>query len=155
MIYGNERDANMHKLIRVLRHAPAFPVFGPGTALMQPVFVDDLAEGIVEAVIRGVYGEYNLAGPVPLSYRTLLQTTMEAIGRRIPLINLEHRLAATIARGLQRLPGFPVKHEQVMRLMEDKAFDISAAQRDIAYQPRPFADGIAEEALRLREIGWI
>jgi nucleoside-diphosphate-sugar epimerase len=32
MIYGNERDHNMHKLLRVLHRTPIFPVFGDGKA---------------------------------------------------------------------------------------------------------------------------
>ena len=39
MIYGNKRDHNMHKLLRLLNKTPLFPIFGKGCALMQPVHV--------------------------------------------------------------------------------------------------------------------
>jgi uncharacterized protein YbjT (DUF2867 family) len=37
MIYGSERDRNVHRLLRFLDRSPVFPVFGPGTNLWQPV----------------------------------------------------------------------------------------------------------------------
>jgi hypothetical protein len=61
-------------------------------------------------------------------------------------------LAPTVAvlRGHERLSRTPkIKAEQLERLAEDKAFDISAAAHDLGYAPRPFADGIRAEAAAL------
>lgn len=49
-----------------------------------------------------------------------------------------------IERTARRLP---ITAEQVARLAEDKAFDINAARRDLDFDPRSFADGIAQEAV--------
>src|SRR5918997_3472776 len=38
MIYGTERDKNVHRLLRFLDRSPVFPIFGPGTNLWQPVY---------------------------------------------------------------------------------------------------------------------
>ncbi|HEX2740213.1 MAG TPA: NAD(P)H-binding protein, partial [Rubrobacter sp.] len=43
MIYGSERDRNVHRLLRFLDRSPVFPIFGPGTNLWQPVFHEDCA----------------------------------------------------------------------------------------------------------------
>lgn len=145
MIYGNVQDHNMHKLIDVMRRSPLFPVFGPGVALMQPVFVDDLAAGIAGAVERGAVGTYDLAGPEPLSYNDVLMTVAEILGRKIRLIHINHNIAAAVVGMLQHVPGFPVTHEQVMRLLEDKAFDISASRTALGFAPRSFRDGITLE----------
>lgn len=152
MIYGNERDHNMHRLIAVMRRSPIYPVFGDGASLMQPVFVEDLAGGIAAAVERGVAGEYNLAGPTALSYEAILREINAALGRHVRLVHLSHGVAAGMVKILERVPGFPIRHEQVMRLAEDKAFDISAATRDLDYRPRSFADGIRQEIARLQAI---
>ena len=42
--------------------------------------------------------------------------------------------------------GRPLKAEQIERLLEDKAFDIGDACRELAFTPRPFYVGIAQEA---------
>ncbi len=150
MIYGNERDHNMHRLIAVLQRSPMYPVFGDGSSLMQPVHVEDLANGIAAAVERGVASEYNLAGPTALSYEEILREIIAALGRRVRLVHLSHGVAAGMVKILESIPGFPIRHEQVMRLAEDKAFDISAAARDLDYRPRSFATGIRQEIARLQ-----
>ena len=152
MIYGNARDHNMSKLVRTLDRLPVFPVFGSGTALMQPVYVDDLVDGIVAAVRRNAIGEFNLAGPTPLSYNDLLATVSSALGRKVPLIHVNHGLAARLVSALERVPGFPIKHEQVMRLLEDKAFDISSSVRQLGYTPRNFDVGIAQQVAEYRSL---
>ena len=42
-----------------------------------------------------------------------------------------------------------IRAEQWARLAEDKAFPIDAAARDLTYAPRPFTEGIREEAVVL------
>src|SRR5918997_4224970 len=51
MIYGSELDHNMHKLLRFLDRSPVFPMFGSG-ALWQPVYYEDLAQGLFAALNR-------------------------------------------------------------------------------------------------------
>lgn len=147
MIYGNNNDRNMSRLLKFLDKSPVFPVFGPGTALVQPVHVDDLADGIVAAIHGRVRGPFNLAGPEPMSYNDILKEASSALGRRVRLIHVDHRIAAALVNVFQRIPKFSVKHEQVMRLLEDEAFDIARSQAKLGFSLRPFRDGIrAEEA---------
>ncbi|GMA16002.1 NAD-dependent epimerase/dehydratase family protein [Deinococcus metallilatus] len=153
MIYGNERDHNMHKLLRFIAQVPLYPVFGTGRALMQPVHVEDLAEGVARAVTQDARGEFNLAGPVALPYRQIVDEAFRALGRRGVMLFVPVGPVAGLVSVLQRVPRFPVKHEQVIRLQEDKAFDIGAAREALGYAPRTFAEGIAQEAARLRQVG--
>jgi nucleoside-diphosphate-sugar epimerase len=155
MIYGNERDYNMHKLLRVLSKTPVFPVFGSGEALMQPVHVEDLAAGIVAALERDAGGAFNLAGPTGISYNRVLRDCVEALGRKVAFMRVPHGGVAALVKILQGIPGFPVQHEQVMRLLEDKAFDIEPARQQLAYSPRDFRVGIQDEVHRLRQVGVI
>lgn len=153
MIYGNERDHNMHRLLRLIARVPVYPVFGAGRALMQPVHVEDLAEGVAQAVVRDARGEFNLAGPEALPYRQIVDEAFRAVGRRGVMLFVPVRPVAAVVGVLGRVPRFPVKHEQVIRLQEDKAFEIGPAVRELGYAPRPFALGIAQEAARLRQVG--
>lgn len=152
MIYGNERDHNMHKLLLLMSLSPIFPVFGSGAALMQPVHVIDLAMGIVSAVEKDVCGEFNLAGPSPIPYNEILKNCADALERNILFFHVVHGGAAFFVRFLEKVPGFPLKYEQIMRLVEDKAFNIENSQRILDYQPRDFRAGVFSEVERLREI---
>ncbi len=157
MIYGSMRDKNMNRLIRTLNHFPVFPLFGAGRSLMQPVFVDDLADGIVAAIGNPISEnrEYNLAGPVGLSYRRIVDTILKALDRRVTLLNVGLPLASGVATLAQHVPGFPVTREQVLRLLEDKVFDVSLARADLGYNPRSFADGIRVEIDEMKKAGVI
>jgi len=156
MIYGSSRDKNMNRLIRTLQRFPAFPLFGAGRSLMQPVFVDDLASGIVTAIVnpRSVGREYNLAGPRAISYRAIVETILEKLERSVTLLNVGLPLASGLVGAAQYVPGFPLKREQVLRLLEDKVFDISSAQQELHFRPRSFAEGIEAEieAMRAEEM---
>ena len=158
MIYGSERDKNVHRLLRFLDRSPVFPIFGPGTNLWQPVYHEDCARGVYEVLIRpaAIGRAYDLPGASPLPYATLVETAARALGKeprlvRLPLepIRRTLHLAETL-----RLP-LPIKSEQVLRLREDKAYPYDDARRDLNYTPRPFEEGVALEVARLREIGLV
>lgn len=155
MIYGTRRDKNMHRLIHCLDRTPIFPLFNAGNSLMQPVFVEDLAAGIVTAMSTTDTEEqaYNLAGPTGISYREIIETILRLLGRRVLLLPVPTGLAYVAVRGLQWLPKFPINDEQVLRLQEDKIYDITKAVQELRYAPRTFATGIGQEIAELRTVG--
>ncbi len=158
MIYGSERDRNVHRLLRFLDRSPVFPVFGPGTNLWQPVYYEDCARGVFEALQRpaSVHRSYDLPGAEPLTYLDLVKIAAAALGRspsivRLPIEPIRWALAA--AERL-RLP-LPVDSGQVTRLREDKAYPYEQARHDLDYAPRPFREGIVLEVARLRKLGMV
>jgi uncharacterized protein YbjT (DUF2867 family) len=158
MIYGSELDKNVHRLLRFLDRSPVFPVFGSGENLWQPVYHEDCAVGVYEALVRPVaVGEsYDLPGAEPLTYLELVKTAAGALGRKPRIVRLPLepiRLSLTAAERL-RLP-LPIRSEQVLRLREDKAYPYDKAGRELGYAPRPFREGIALEVARLRELGMV
>jgi uncharacterized protein YbjT (DUF2867 family) len=158
MIYGSELDKNMHRLLRFLDRSPAFPMFGSGENLWQPVYHEDCARGVYEALVRSAaMGQsYDLPGAEPLTYLELVKSAAGALGRkpRIVRLPLEPVRRALVAAERLRLP-FPIGSEQVLRLGEDKAYPYDRAKRDLGYAPRPFREGIALEVARLRELGMV
>lgn len=158
MIYGSERDKNVHRLLRFLDRSPVFPIFGPGTNLWQPVYHEDCARGVYEALVRPAAAghAYDLPGALPLPYATLVETAARALGKKPRLVRLPLepiRRALLFAESL-RLP-LPIKSEQVLRLREDKAYPYDDARRDLDYVPRPFERGVALEVARLRKVGLV
>lgn len=153
MIYGTPGDRNLARLLQVLPRVPVLPVPGGGDRLQQPVHVDDLAEAIVNALERpaSIRQAYNCAGPEAITFRELLEQAGAAMGCHPRLVPVP--LGATIAAMslYERLSPRPrLKAEQLERLSEDKAFAIDDARRDLDFDPRPFAVGIAEEAALVR-----
>src|ERR671916_624452 len=158
MIYGSELDKNMHRLLRSLDRSPVFPVFGSGENLWQPVYHEDCARGVYEALARpvAVRQSYDLPGAEPLTYLELVRTAAYSLGRKPRIVRLPLepvRLALAVAERL-RLP-LPIRSEQVLRLREDKAYPYDKAVEDLGYAPRPFREGISLEVARLRELGMV
>ena len=158
MIYGSERDKNMHRLLRFLDRSPVFPMFGSGENLWQPVYHEDCASGIYETLVRpvAVGQSYDLPGAEPLTYLELVKTAAGALGRkpRIVRLPLEPVRRTLVAAEKLRLP-LPIRSEQVLRLGEDKAYPFERAKRELGYAPRTFREGIALEVARLRELGMV
>lgn len=158
MIYGSERDRNVHRLLRFLDRSPVFPIFGPGTNLWQPVYHEDCARGIFEALERpaSVRRSYDLPGADPLAYLDLVKTAAAALGRnpRIVRLPIEPVCLALAAAERLRLP-LPFDSGQVMRLREDKVYPYERARRDLDYTPRPFREGVGLEVARLRRLGMV
>lgn len=157
MIYGHLKDKNMNKLIKFLNQYPVFPLFGNGESLMQPVYVDDLAEGIVAAVVNknSEMQEYNLAGLSVISFRDLVDVILEELNRKVFKVNISIEVGIAMAKMANYLPRFPITKEQILRLQEDKIFDISKAVNDLGYSPRNFQKGIRQEIQEMRRAGVI
>ncbi len=152
MIYGAAGDRNLSRLLLRLSRAAVLPVPGTGTCLHQPVHVADVAAAVLAALERpaAIGSLYNVAGPEPLPFAELLRTCARAVGSRTRLVPVPLAPLVTLARGYERLSRHPrIRAEQLLRLAEDKAFPIDAAIRDLGYAPRPFADGIGDEARAL------
>jgi uncharacterized protein YbjT (DUF2867 family) len=152
MIYGDAGDRNLSRLLRLLKRAPVLPVPGTGGCLHQPVHVADAAAAVLAAAQRAaaVGSLYNVAGPEPFPFAELLRTCGRAVGSGTRLLPVPLAPLVTLARGYERLSRHPrLRAEQLLRLAEDKAFAIDDTVRDLGYAPRPFAEGIADEARML------
>ena len=162
MIYGAAGDRNLSRLLALLARARrrlspgglpfVLPVPGGGGQLQQPVHVADLAGAVLTAVDRPAAWTscYDVAGPEPLPFAELVRASGAAIGCRVRVVPVPLAPVIAFARCCElagRRPG--IRAEQWARLAEDKAFSVDAAARDLKYAPRPFAEGIREEAAAL------
>ena len=143
----------MARLLQLLSRSPVVPLPGGGRRLQQPVHVDDLAAGIVAALTTPAASKqaYDLAGPDAISLRQIVEEAAAAVGRRSLIVPVPLQPAILSAHVYERLSSRPrIKAEQLERLAEDKAFNISQARADLDYDPRPFSAGIAQEWEQLR-----
>jgi NADH dehydrogenase len=73
----------LHRLSRL----PAMPVSGSGKALYQPVWAEDVAEAVVNALASSD-SAYELAGPEVLSYNDIVRAVLRAEKRRRRLVHV-------------------------------------------------------------------
>jgi len=148
MIYGSRRDRNMWRLIQFVRYSPIVPVFGKGNYLQQPIYVDDVAQAVVNCLTsdQTIYKTYNIAGKFPLTYNEVIDTIARQLKKRILKIQIPFKPVVSVLRFLERLHiTLPIKAEQVLRLNESKNFSYADARKDFSFSPLTFEEGIARE----------
>ena len=114
-------DAFLTTVARLLRILPVYPMFGWGETKLQPVYVDDVAEGITR-VLAGAGGDaasYEFAGPRVCTYQELVRTVAARIKVRPRLVPLPFALWRILAAGAEFLPGPPLTRNQVALMQRD------------------------------------
>ena len=147
MIYGPGEDRNVSRLREYLGRHRVIPIFGSGEQMVQPVHVADVADAAAAAIGRAatIRKAYEIAGPYPISYTEMIDTLCRALGRTVLKVYLPLSLSLLPVRvygWISRSPRVTV--DEVRRMGEDRAFDISEAVRDLAYSPRSFEAGVRE-----------
>lgn len=153
MIYGSDRDYNLHKLIKFCNRYGFFPVFGAGKSLLQPIHADDLAQATLAALqMPEIQGGYDLSGGSVVTFRELLALVEKHLGKPVRPIYLPLNLGVWLATTLEATLGrrSPLRREQILRLQEDKAYPHDAAQRDLNFFPRTLEVGLQQEVELLR-----
>jgi uncharacterized protein YbjT (DUF2867 family) len=139
MIYGGGIGV-VESLARQMRRFPLLPLPGAGT-LVQPIHVEDAAACLALALTRPEVpgAPIVVAGPQAMPYREMVRAVAAARGLRatvVPLPSWAVRAAAGSARRIGRLRGAA---GSLLRLLEDKAFDIAAMREQLGVEPRGFA----------------
>jgi uncharacterized protein YbjT (DUF2867 family) len=132
-------DALLTPLLTMLRHMPVFPMFGRGETKLQPVYVEDVAEGVVR-VLRApaVRQPYELAGPRVYTYQELLRTIAAIADTRPYLVPFPFSLWHVIGYVSEALPSSPITRNQVELMEQDNIADPDAPGFDVLQiSPQP------------------
>lgn len=157
MIYGNQRDKNIHKLVRLVERFPVIPVIGSGYGLMQPIYARDLAIVIARSCLcdESIGKAYNVAGKEPVRFSDILKTIAVFLGKKRLFINIPYSFALLVAHVGEHIPNGLIDIEKILRLQEDKVFLYEEAARDLGFSPLSFEEGVQLEITALREAGII
>ncbi len=109
--------------------APALPLIGGGVNKMQPVYVEDVAAAIVNALsMKETEGKiYQLGGPQIYSFKELMAFTLAATGRQRMLIPVPFAMMAVPALLAGLLPNPPITYDQLKLLKTDNVVQKNAA----------------------------
>lgn len=99
-------DSFLTMFAGLLKIAPLIPLASPD-ALFQPVWVGNVADAIVEALLRGEAAgqDYDLCGPKIYTLRELIEYTGAVTGRRRPVLGLSPALSYLQAYAMELLGG--------------------------------------------------
>jgi NADH dehydrogenase len=114
--------------------SPFLPLIGGGKTKFQPVYVGDVAAAIANAVSGAGKPStiYEAGGPEVLTFRRLLELTLEYAGRKRVLAPLPFAIAKLQALLTAPLPNSlrPVTLDQIKMLQKDNVVSEAAKAED-------------------------
>src|SRR5215207_9982930 len=146
-------DAFLTTLVKMVRLLPVCPMFGRGETKLQPVYVEDVAEGITRLFknAAGMSRACNeFAGPQIYTYEELLRTIARHLGARRNLVPVPFSLWNVLATISEYVPGAPLTRDQIALMQND---NVASSQlpglSELGVEPTP-VNAVLDEVGRNR-----
>ncbi|MBF0487807.1 MAG: NAD(P)H-binding protein [Nitrospirae bacterium] len=104
VLFGKE-DILINNIAWALRTFPVFGIFGDGSYRLQPIYVKDLAELAVDIGKIKDNIIIDAIGPETFTFRGLVDTIGEIIGKRRPILAISDDLGYYFGRIMQHITG--------------------------------------------------
>lgn len=140
ILFGQD-DAFINMFAGLISRLPFLPVFGP-EAKLQPVFVDDAAEAVGNALANpAAFGgkAYDLAGPDVITMGELNHRIAAAQHRKTLFAELPDVVSGLIAAATGWLPGAPLSTDQWKLLKAGNVASGGPGLKALGVAPRPLS----------------
>jgi NADH dehydrogenase len=119
VLFGKE-DILINNIAWAMRNLPVFGTFGNGRYRLQPIYVDDFAQLMIEQGARRENAIINAIGPETFTYRELAQTIGDIIGARKPVIGVPPELGYWVGWVIGKIVGdVMITRPEIEGLMSD------------------------------------
>ncbi|MDB5085093.1 MAG: Nucleoside-diphosphate sugar epimerase [Bacilli bacterium] len=144
IIFG-PKDEFVNMLAGLIQKAPFAPVPGNGLYKLQPVGLQNIADGFVRSLTNDstIHQVYEVGGPRAYTYNRMLDIIGEAIGKKkVRKLHIPIPLMKPVAKIGEQFPSFPLTTAQLLMLLEGSTCDPSDFYRTLDLDPVPFSEGI-------------
>jgi len=119
VIFGDE-DILINNIAWLLRHFPLFPIFGSGTYRLQPLFVEDMADLVVEVGQQHENMVIDAVGPDIFTFEKLVRLIARVLERRVLIVHVQPDVGFTLARLIEPFMGdVLITRDEITGLMDD------------------------------------
>ncbi|MBI4390022.1 MAG: NAD(P)-dependent oxidoreductase, partial [Nitrospinae bacterium] len=134
---------DLHKLplFQTIQNGRFFFI-GSGNAYLQPIFVEDLAMGVEQALQKADGGIciFNMCGDHPVTWRDFAGTIAKALGRTTPRLSVPEALcrpAATVLETLGAALSFapPLTHSRIDLMTQSYTYSVERAKKSLGFHP--------------------
>jgi len=104
VIFGTE-DILINNIAWLLRRFPIFPLFGSGQYRLQPIYVEDMADLVVQAGQQSDNLMKDATGPDIFSFEELVRLIASTLQRNVLIMHVNPTLAFYLAKLIEPLVG--------------------------------------------------
>jgi uncharacterized protein YbjT (DUF2867 family) len=153
LVFGTE-DQFFNRFGAMAALWPIIPVIS-GATRFQPVYVGDVADAVMAALIRpeAAGAIYELAGPQIASFRELLGWILRETRRPRMLLDIPPWLARLQAAILEHVPGKPLTRDQLLLLAHDNVAGTLPGLASLGITPTPLEQVVPKYLRRFRPGG--
>jgi dihydroflavonol-4-reductase len=124
------------------------------------VHVDDIAEGHLAALKRGIVGERYILGGTNVLFADMLADIARLVGREPPHVRIPRAAAMPVAYAAEAMARFtgrePFATVDGIRMAAHRMFFTTAkAERELGFRPRPYLRGLEDAVRWFRETGYL
>lgn len=133
------------QIIRSLTMFPFMaPVAGSGRTRFQPIWVEDVAACMVQALKGGKSGQTcEIGGPEYLTYEQMLDTIMDTLGAKRIKVHLPLPLMRPAVVVMEKvMPNPPVTLVELAQLRVDNTTDLDSVERLFGFKPLLLSQGL-------------
>jgi len=156
LIYG-KGFGFFNRMVQALRISPPFmaPVPGTGSALFQPIAVEDVINCILRAIEDDGFGQgvYEVGGPHHVSYAAMVDTLLGVLGQRrvrVPVPLALMKIVAPLMGLVLRDP--PVTPVELKQLELNNVTDKDAVSKNFGFKPRDLKQGLGDISEYLKSL---
>ena len=137
-------DHSLNRLIGFARFLPFIPSFGDGLQAMQPVFIDDVGRVLADAAMKPEAANqmFELGGPEIMTMNDVLNTALEVMGKKRPIIHQPVALGKVIGRLAAILPAPPLSVDAIDFITSPAVADTTHIERVLTPKLTPLRQGL-------------
>jgi NADH dehydrogenase len=143
-IYG-PGDVALNRFIGFARFLPFIPVIGDGKQPLAPVFIDDVARLVADALVEPAARNQVLevGGPETMTMNDVIRRALRVAGKRRPLLHAPAGLMRLAARFARHLPGPPLTPDAVDFISQPATVDTGPLLALLPRRLTPLEEGLA------------
>lgn len=155
-VYGPGSPDAINRLFAWVAKYPLVPLIGNGKTTLNPLFIDDALEGIVETVTMeaAISGTWLLAGPEDISLNNIVRRMGKLIGVNRTTLPIPIPMFRAITEILLFLNSEWMARDQIARILCPKLKTAPLSELIHGFTPRSLEDGLTTCKSRAPEFTW-
>lgn len=139
-----ENGEFLKMLVDLIRKFKTFPLFNGGTSLMQPIMVDDVADGFVKCIdLKNSIGKtYEVGGLQKYQFRQIIHLIADALELRVYTPSVPLWMVKPFIRIFENQSWFPLTMDQFIMLLKNNVTDSTMFFDDLEIHPIDFEQAV-------------